>query len=264
MTLSARQIYSAILASHAPPEWACFSEVGNSTGANCRRHADAVAINLWPSRGYEIRGFEIKVSRSDLKREIGDPEKAESIAKHCNSWWLVTPKGLVEQPDALPLGWGLYEIDEAGKIRSVRAAVQRTDVPTPGIGFVAALIRAAQKELDSIRKTWIPPESIAEQLHEEYRRGLARAPDENKYKSQALQRKIDDARPVLAVLGIDIDAESWDAASIGKDAAEDLALGRAIRQKFGNGLPLAMRQLDDAIGRLKTVRKALGDIGETP
>jgi hypothetical protein len=259
MTTS-QQVYAAILAAHAPPEWACFSEVGNSTGSGCSRHADAVAVNLWPSRGYEIRGFEIKVSRGDLKRELTNPAKAEAIAKHCNSWWLATPKGLVAQPDTLPLGWGLYEVDEAGKIRIARPAVPRTEVPAPRIGFVAAIIRASQKELDSIRTRWVKPEDIAEQLAAEYQRGLARAPDENKYRAQALERKIADARPVLAVLGIDIDANSWNQESIGKEAAADLALGRALRQKFGAGLPLALRQIDGALERLREVRKALDEL----
>ena len=33
------------------------------------RYADAIAMNLWPSRGLAVHGFEIKISRGDWQRE---------------------------------------------------------------------------------------------------------------------------------------------------------------------------------------------------
>ena len=41
-----------------PPEWALFFEVADSTGlAGHGRYLDAVAMNLYPSRGLELHGF---------------------------------------------------------------------------------------------------------------------------------------------------------------------------------------------------------------
>ena len=46
---------------------------------------DAVIMSLWPSRGLELHGVEIKVSRADWKREAADPAKAEAIAAYCDA-----------------------------------------------------------------------------------------------------------------------------------------------------------------------------------
>lgn len=92
--ITAKDIRKALLEKYAEPEWYLGFEVGNSCGSNCIRHADAVAVNAFPSRGFETRGFEIKVNRADLQRELEDGSKAEAIAKYCNYWFLVIPKGL--------------------------------------------------------------------------------------------------------------------------------------------------------------------------
>ena len=50
-------------------------EVGNSTGAELKRYADAVAINQYPSRSFETIGMEVKISKGDLRRELEDADK---------------------------------------------------------------------------------------------------------------------------------------------------------------------------------------------
>lgn len=89
-------------------EWVFLRGVANTAGA-VSRTADAMAFNLWPSRGLEIHGFEIKISRSDFKKELDDPAKAEAIAKYCDRWFLVVPAGLV-QPHEIPVTWGLIVV----------------------------------------------------------------------------------------------------------------------------------------------------------
>lgn len=89
-------IKAAMRARYCAPEWALMFEVGDGTGVNQRRWADAVAMNLWPSRGMEVNGFEIKVSRSDWQRELKNPAKAESVQQYCDRWWIVTAPGIVK------------------------------------------------------------------------------------------------------------------------------------------------------------------------
>lgn len=117
-----------------------FFEVGNDTGTRVTRHADAVAIGIWPSTGHQVHGFEVKVSRTDFLNEMKDPGKSMPVFKHCHRWSLATPPGLVKV-DELPPNWGLVTFD--GKsIRTVRQAPLLTPEPlTPG--FVAAIIRRA-------------------------------------------------------------------------------------------------------------------------
>lgn len=87
------------------------SQVRNGTGyARDVRTADMLSVSTWPSRGLFAEGIEVKVSRSDLQRELANPAKADDIARFCRYWWIAAPKGLA---DTLPLpsNWGLIEVD---------------------------------------------------------------------------------------------------------------------------------------------------------
>ncbi len=126
---------------HAP-EWVTMEEVGNGTGANCKRHADMILFNMYPSRGLALVGIEIKVSRSDLKHELNIPQKAEEIAQYCNEWYLAVPKGLIRDDDIIPINWGILEIESSGIVRKRKAAKWFEDKPIPK-SFWAALMRKA-------------------------------------------------------------------------------------------------------------------------
>lgn len=135
-------IKAALRARFCAPEWAIMFEVGDGTGTNQRRWADAVAMNLWPSRGLEIHGFEVKASRSDWLRELKNPAKAESIQRYCDRWWIVAPPGVVKDGE-LPPTWGLYEAKD-GKLRQVIAAPKLEAQPV-NRSFVAAMLRRASE-----------------------------------------------------------------------------------------------------------------------
>lgn len=117
-----------------------FFEVGNDTGTKVTRHADAVAIGIWPSTGHQIHGYEIKVSRGDFLNEMKQPEKSWPVMRFCHRWTLLTPPGLV-RVDELPPNWGLQTFD--GRVlRTVKQAPLMQPEPLSG-GFVAALVRRA-------------------------------------------------------------------------------------------------------------------------
>ncbi|HYJ21079.1 MAG TPA: hypothetical protein VEW07_03530, partial [Solirubrobacterales bacterium] len=63
--------------------------VRSAAGFDARRTIDAVSLNLWPSRGMLLDGYEIKVSRSDWLRELKNPAKAEEFAGLVDRLWLV-------------------------------------------------------------------------------------------------------------------------------------------------------------------------------
>lgn len=141
--ITANDIRNSLQQYYADPEWTLMFEVGNGTGGTLRRHADGVAMNMYPSRGYEIRGFEIKVSRSDLKHEIEQAEKAEAVCQYCDTWFLVVPKGLTKDIQ-IPLPWGIIEYCDEGKLRIKKQAekLQRETLP---VQFVAGMLRAQQR-----------------------------------------------------------------------------------------------------------------------
>lgn len=95
----------------APPAWAYLPQVRNGTGwqRSQIRTADGLAMSLYPSRGIELYGFEIKVSRSDWHHELANPEKAEHFFGICDYWWVVAPKEIVLLEE-VPATWGFMAL----------------------------------------------------------------------------------------------------------------------------------------------------------
>ena len=123
---------------HAGGEWVLQFEVANGTGGNVKRHADAVAMSIWPSRGYKIHGFEIKSSRSDWLRELKDPDKADAVAKYCDAWFLVAPAEVVHEVE-VPANWGwLVPASKTLRIKKHPTVLKATEV---GRSFIAAMLR---------------------------------------------------------------------------------------------------------------------------
>lgn len=119
------------------PEFAFFEEVGDA-GSSSRVYADAVAVNMWASRGYAITGFEVKASRSDWLRELKQPEKSEPILTKCDFWYLVAPDE-VYQADEVPVSWGILSFKD-GKLREKRKAPKLEPKPITR-AFVAQMFR---------------------------------------------------------------------------------------------------------------------------
>lgn len=139
--MKSSDICAALRERYKQPEWCIFFEVASGTGVNAKRHADALAMNMYPSRGLSIIGFEIKVSRGDLKRELDNPDKAEEIARYCNEWYLVVPKGLIKDDDIIPVPWGIMECSDRG-LRIAKKAQQLNAKPVTK-EFMAAILRSA-------------------------------------------------------------------------------------------------------------------------
>lgn len=135
------EIKAALRARFCEPEWALFFEVADATGVRQQRYADAVAMNLYPSRGLEINGFEVKASRQDWTRELKNPEKSAPVQRYCDRWWIVAPAGVI-QVGELPPTWGQYEAQPGGKLRQIVAAPKLEAVPVTR-DFVAAMLRRA-------------------------------------------------------------------------------------------------------------------------
>lgn len=139
--LTSSDIRLAMSKRWAAPEYAIMWEVSNATGGAAKRYADAVIMSLWPSRGLELHGVEIKISRSDWKREAADPSKAEAIARFCDRWYVHTTPGVVDDLSDLPPAWGLREFD-GRSWRTIREAA-KNEPEAMTRPFLAALLRRA-------------------------------------------------------------------------------------------------------------------------
>lgn len=140
--ITAAEIRKAMLNRWLPSEWAIMWEVTPETGAVARqRYADAVMMSLWPSRGLEIHGVEIKVSRSDWKREAADPTKAERVAAYCDRWWVHVAPNVIHDMSEVPPAWGVRVFD--GKAWKTLREASSTDAKPIDRGFLASLLRRA-------------------------------------------------------------------------------------------------------------------------
>jgi len=123
--------------------FAFLTNVRNGTGFQRReRYADAIAMELTPSRGLKINGFELKVSRNDWLKELKNPTKADWFFTHCDRWFLVVADKDIVQEGELPEEWGLIApkgtglgIIKAAPINNAAEAVDRL--------WLASLLRSA-------------------------------------------------------------------------------------------------------------------------
>lgn len=143
--------------------WGLLEEVRNSTGhARVVRTADAIAIGLWPSRGMEIHGVEIKVARHDWVRELNAPEKAEEIARFCDRFWLAIGDESIVRDGELPPAWGLLVL-KGGALVTAKEA-ERTEAQPLTRTFVAAMLRRAAETEAAIKASHVAPEEVAARI----------------------------------------------------------------------------------------------------
>jgi hypothetical protein len=123
------------------PRWVYATDVPDTAGGLWQRRADAVAMDMWKSGGWELHGHEIKVTRSDWLRELREPGKADAMARFCDRWWLVVSDRSIVKNGELPDGWGLL-VAGPQQVRAVVRAPRRQPDELPR-SFVAALLRSA-------------------------------------------------------------------------------------------------------------------------
>jgi hypothetical protein len=136
-------IHDALIRKFPAPEWAIFFEVANGLGLSDRRYADAIAMSLFPSRGLDVNGFEVKTDRGDWLRELKAPQKADAIASYCDFWWLVTSNDKIAPKDEVPKTWGLLVLKD-GDLRQVKRA-ERMKPKKIDRAFMGAMFRRAHQ-----------------------------------------------------------------------------------------------------------------------
>ncbi len=188
------------------PEWAYIEKVRDAAGFNAKRTADAMALSLWPSRGNELHGFEVKVSRGDWRRELADPAKADGWHAIVDRWWIVAPKGVVPR-DELPATWGLLETGVRGLAVTKQAPLlQETRLPLDR-QLLVPILRAAGAGL-----SFTPDAAAIKEAREAGRREGREAAESSgreyecmwKRANEELQEARQAVREIEAVLGTHI------------------------------------------------------------
>jgi len=118
-----------------PGPWTCIEEW---------RGIDFLAFSAWSSvEKYARVGYEVKVSRSDMRSELLNPGKRQANVEWCNSFYFALPKGLLtaeelafEEPEWAPEDWrgercpGLSGVQCAPHRWRQKKHVVRVPVPT--------------------------------------------------------------------------------------------------------------------------------------
>lgn len=146
--MTAAQVRAALRMRYADSRrYAIAEEVGLTTGYSHRR-LDFMVLDCYNSNGFRIDGFEIKVSTSDLRRELEDPEKHIAFFDIIDYYTLAVPAGVVDPLiSIIPPKWGILIINEDGTTRTKRRALaledKKADRAVPR-GFLAAITRSIQ------------------------------------------------------------------------------------------------------------------------
>lgn len=144
---------AALVKRFRAPAWALLEQVADGTGYGISRYADAMAMGLWPSRGLDLHGIEVKVSRGDWLRELKRPDKADPLAVYCDFWWLAVAPDVVDMKvDAIPERWGVLVLESRGLVQH-REAVRNPSAEDLDRSLVAAILRRASERN-------VPKESI--------------------------------------------------------------------------------------------------------
>ncbi|MBQ6164759.1 MAG: hypothetical protein IJK23_09830 [Clostridia bacterium] len=170
---------------HDSRQYAIAEEVGLTTGFSHRR-LDMMILDCYNSNGFRIDGFEIKVSTSDLRRELEDPEKHVAFFDVIDYYTIAVPVGVADPLlDIIPKKWGILIVNEDGTTRFKRRPLaledRKADKAVPR-GFFASIVRAVQSR-----------QPAEQELRKEYERGKsegkAEAERHQAYTSNRVQRE---------------------------------------------------------------------------
>ncbi len=155
MTKQTIEVLEALRRDYPSPDKAFIAEFRGGTGWSRESRADGIAMDLWPSHGLELIGFEIKTSRADWLRELKNPLKADPIKQFCDRWYLVTPdKYSVFRygTDTLPEGWGHMCLEWDGTKRIIEVVKEAPKLKPEPIDrlFLASLMRLASRDFAEI------------------------------------------------------------------------------------------------------------------
>lgn len=224
---------------YAAPEYAFLPQVRSRTGyGGPIRTADAMAMSLYPSRGLELHGFEIKVSRGDWLRELKEPDKAEEIVRHCDRWWIAVSDEKIVAPGELPPTWGLL-VPRRGKL------TVKVDAPVlPAAPMSRAFLAAILRNVADAGKGMISTAEIAERLAAARKEGEERAAIDSGHEVARLQRRI----------------ESFEEkAGFKIDEYRSMHIGEAVRIVMADGLEQRKRELNAIRRMVKGMREMLGE-----
>ena len=129
---------------------------------------DAFALHTWPSRNGLRIAYEVKVSMSDLRRELAQPWKCAAAMALSNEFYLVVPDDLSAILPLLPAAWGVIRVDADGGTRKTQPAEYR-ETELPPYSFMLSLARNVQRRhgVEETAYMRLAPDDTPEAMKEE-------------------------------------------------------------------------------------------------
>ncbi len=186
--------------------YAFLEQVANGTGLKANRHADAIAVQLWESRGLNITGFEIKVSRQDWIKEMKHPDKAEPIAQYCHYWYLVVGDESLVQFGELPATWGLMVPHTKGTLKIVKEAPLNTNPKPVDLVFLCAVLRQTQNQLTDKAKLLL---EYQRGFNEGKREGIENTKNDADYWKKELDIQYKKIKDFETISGVGLGSWRW-------------------------------------------------------
>lgn len=222
---------------YAPPTWAFIPQVRNGTGfMKVPRTADAIAMALWPSRGLELIGFEIKTSRSDWLAELKNAQKAEDFFAFCDRWYLVGA-GPILKPGELPPGWGYIAVGDKGC--KVEVEAERRKGQDVDRLFLAAILRR-------VAESSIPKDQITAEMEKARKEGAEKAARDLKWNVEENQRFRENVAAFEKASGLSI-TDGW--------RYTGSEVGRAVKDVIEHGTEHMRQQILAHKGMLERMLK---------
>jgi len=248
---TADEVLSALRLRYPAKEFAFLRNVGNATGGALHRWADVVVMNLWPSRGLEITGIEIKISRQDWLNELRRPEKAESCARHCDRWYLAVGDEEIVKPGELPKAWRLLAPRGDGLVCKLEAPLQKRS-DRLNRWFIAALLRRAQEQMPAVA-------AIEEARDAGFKEGREQGESNAQFRLDEKQRELQRLGEKIAAFekasGVSIQ-QTWDGARVG-DAVRSVLSGTYLfEQDRLKRLLVNVELIADSIKKAMTSEKS--------
>lgn len=133
---TAKDMLDLLEAHYAPPpsKPAGGRLISEIQAPNSTRRADALYLPITTAGRGTIIGHEIKVNRSDVLAEIGDPHKADAWMRYCNRWWLVVSDPSLIAGLDIPPQWGVMAPPTRGRFMTI---IEKAPVLTPDPGILS-------------------------------------------------------------------------------------------------------------------------------
>jgi len=246
--LTTKEVRDRLAEKYSGWQWVFLNELRSSNGfAFSVRSADAIAINLYPSHGCEMHGFEIKVSRSDFLKELKDPDKSDIFKQYCDRWFLVVGDSSIVKPGELPAGWGL--IVPRGDSLMIKIGANKLEPEPMGRLFYTAIMKRLVDDTPQ----------VAEVRKEAHQKGVMVGKEHAGFEIYALKQRLQDAESSLKIFkeltGESLD--SWNPEATIKEIQSILK----IKQQEKKYMDEIKRRISATENMLKTLKDYVAVMG---